>query len=221
MKAWRVALAIVVLFWGAGLAAQPTSAFTITTTTLDVCAVDQSCYQQLHATGGAVPLRWRIASGSLPEGLQLDAASGVVSGIATSAAQYEVTIAVSDASNPPRTASRVFSSKTVPALAMDWGTAPTLQATTISGTVTVSNNGQDVLDLTVIVVAVNEAGKAFALGYQRFDLAAKSTERRITFSSQLPGGRYTVRADAIGEVAARRKIYRVSREAGPFTVPAL
>src|SRR5438128_2025851 len=74
--------------------------------------------------------------------------------------------------------------------------------------------------LTAIIVAVNETGKAFALGYQHFDLAAKTTEQRITFSSQLPGGRYTVRADAIGEVAARRKIYRIAREAGGFQVPA-
>ena len=37
-----------------------------------------------------------------------------------------------------------------------------------------------------------------ALGYQHPKLAAKSTLEVIPFSSQLPAGRYTVRADAIG-----------------------
>jgi hypothetical protein len=219
MKASRLALVIVALFSGRALTAQTDGQLTITTASIEPCAVDQSCYQQLHATGGTAPLQWRIVGGSLPEGLQLDAPSGVISGIATNAAEYEVTLQVSDSNNPPRSASRVFRSKTVPSLVMDWKVAPTLQATTISGSVTVSNNGDDVLDLTVIIVAVNETGKAFALGYQHFDLAAKTAEQLITFSSQLPGGRYTVRADAIGEVAARRKIYRAAREARPFQVP--
>src|SRR4051794_37616036 len=219
MKASRLALAIMVLFGRIILTSQTNDQLTITTVAIEPCAVDQSCYQQLHASGGTAPLQWHVLRGSLPEGLQLDAPSGVISGIAASAVQYEVTIEVSDSSNPSRTASRVFSSKTVPALVMDWNAPPALQATSISGSVSVSNNGADVLDLTVIIVAVNETGKAFALGYQHFDLAARTKEQRITFSSQLPGGRYPVRADAIGEVAARRKIYRVAREASPFEVP--
>jgi hypothetical protein len=220
MKASRLALVIAVSFGAIALTAQTDGQLTITTAAVETCAVDQSCYQQLRVTGGTAPLHWRIVNGSLPEGLQLDAPSGVISGITASAAEYEVTIQVRDSSNPPRSASRTFTSKTVPSLVMDWKLVPTLQATTISGSVSVSNNGADVLDLTVIVVAVNETGKAFALGYQRFNLAAKTTEQRITFSSQLPGGRYTVRADAVGEVAARRRIYRAAREAGTFQVPA-
>jgi len=221
MKASRVAIAVVVLV-GATVAssAQNNDRLTIATDSLETCVVDQPCYQQLRAGAATAPLQWRIVKGSLPEGLQLDARSGVISGFATTAAEYEVQIEVSDSSNPPQTASRSFSSKTVPTLAMDWGTPPTLQTTTISGTVTVSNNAENVLDLTAIIVAVNERGKAFALGYQHFDLPATSTELRITFSSQLPGGRYTIRADAIGEVAARHRIYRAAREAGAFQVPA-
>ena len=143
MKASHVALAMAAWLGGVAAAcAQTGDQLTITDAALEICVVDQSCYQQLHATGGAVPLRWRIVRGSLPQGLQLDAASGVVSGIAVSAAEYEVQIEVSDARNPPRAASRVFSSRTVPPLVMDWGTPPTLQATTISGNMTVSNNGR-------------------------------------------------------------------------------
>jgi len=72
----------------------------------------------------------------------------------------------------------------------------------------------------VIVVAVNEIGKAFALGYQHFDLLPKTKEQEIPFESQLPGGRYTVRVDAVGEVSAKNRIYRAARQAGPFQVPA-
>jgi len=82
-----------------------------------------------------------------------------------------------------------------------------------------SNNSSNVVDLTVIVVAVNQAGKAFALGYQHFNLPPKTKDQEIPFESQLPGGGYTVRVDAIGEVPSKNRIYRVAKQAGPFQVP--
>jgi Putative Ig domain len=222
-EAMAKALATVLFcsFVAAAACAQNANQLTITTDFIEPCVVDESCYQQLHASGGTAPLDWHIAKGSLPEGLDLDAGTGVVSGSAADAANYEVLIEVSDSSKPVQKTSRLYTSKTVPSLTLDWKVTPTLQVTTISGSVTVSNNGADALDLTVIIVAVNEAGKAFALGYQRFNLQRKTIDQPIAFGAQLPAGRYTVRADAIGEVAQRRKIYRAAREAGPLQVPPL
>lgn len=191
----------------------------ITTTSLESCVVDQPCLQRLQASSGIAPLTWQTVRGSLPPGLQLDPATGTISGIATSAGEYEVEIAVKDSSKPPQEASRTFTSKSLPALTLDWKTPPTLQGTSISGSVTVSNNGADATDLTVIIVAVNEVGKAFALGYQHPKVPGKTTIREITFGSQLPGGSYIVRADAIGEIPEKNKIYRAAREAGPIQVP--
>jgi hypothetical protein len=94
------------------------------------------------------------------------------------------------------------------ALTIAWTAAPHLDTSTISGTVTVSNQTDQDFDQTVIVLAVNEVGKAFALGYQHFTLAPKSTSVPIKFSSQLPPGQYVIHADAIAEVAAKHAIYR-------------
>jgi hypothetical protein len=216
----RSALAIAV-FWGCTTAAfaQAQSPLTITTSSLEACVVDQLCLQELRANGGAAPFEWRIVRGSLPPGLQLDSASGTISGSVSAAGEYEVTIEVGDSSKPPQQASRTFTSQALPALTLDWKSPPTLQGTTISGSVTVSNNGADAIDLTLIVVAVNEVGKAFALGYQHPKVAPKTTLLEIPFDSQLPGGRYTVRADAIAEIPPKNKIYRAAREAGAFEVP--
>jgi len=60
----------------------------------------------------------------------------------------------------------------------------------------------------VIVVAVNEIGKAFALGYQRFDLQPNNKDVEIKFGSTLPRGQYVIHADAIAEVPGKRAIYR-------------
>jgi hypothetical protein len=214
----KVLIALFFAFMAAA-AAQPQAPLAITTTSLETCVVDQPCFLRLQASGGTMPLEWRIARGSLAPGLQLDGKDGTISGTATAAGAPEVLVEVSDSSKPPQKASRLLTTKTVPALTLDWKAPPALQVTTITGSVAVSNHGDDVLDLTVIIVAVNEVGKAFALGYQHFNLAAKTINQEIPFTSQLPGGRYTLRADAIAEIAARQKIYRAAREAGPIQVP--
>jgi hypothetical protein len=85
---------------------------------------------------------------------------------------------------------------------------PSVQSDTISGQLAVSNNLNESLDLTVIVVAINESGKAFVLGYQHFSLAPRTFNLAIPFASSLPFGGYIVHADAIGEDANTNSIYR-------------
>ena len=216
----RLALAMAFFaLWIAAAFAQTKQPLTIITTSLESCVVDDPCALHVGAEGGTVPLQWRIVHGSLPPGLQLDPRYGIISGSAATAGDYEVVIEVSDASLPPQKASRAFTVRALPVLAIDWKKPPGLNGTSVSGSVVVSNHGSAAIDLTFIVVAVNEVGKAFALGYQHFDLPPKTKDQEIPFESQLPGGRYTVRADAIGELAARNRIYRAARDAGPFQVP--
>jgi hypothetical protein len=101
---------------------------------------------------------------------------------------------------------------------VEWQSSPTLSGNNVSGSLKVANYSRDTFELTVIVVAVNETGKAFALGYQRMDLAA-TAQQVIPFSSSLPNGQYTVHADAIAEVPARKQIYRRHMQTGqPITV---
>ncbi|PYX97503.1 MAG: hypothetical protein DMG71_02905, partial [Acidobacteria bacterium] len=97
-------------------------------------------------------------------------------------------------------------------LVLEWSRFPRVQDNRIEGAVKVSNGTKDDFDLTVIVVAVNEIGKAFVLGYQHPELKTGTTDFEIPFGSTLPQGAYVVHADAVAEVPARNAIYRQRRQ---------
>ena len=69
----------------------------ITTNSLPDGTLNQSYSQTLGATGGTQPYIWSIASGALPAGLQLNAATGGISGTATSAGNFAFDVLVTDA----------------------------------------------------------------------------------------------------------------------------
>ena len=69
---------------------------TITTPSLPEGVVGQSYSQTLDASGGTPPYTWSVASGSLPPGLTLSSAGGVVSGTPTSSGTYSFTAQVTD-----------------------------------------------------------------------------------------------------------------------------
>ena len=102
-----------------------------------------------------------------------------------------------------------------------WGPPPGVRDATVKGELHVINHSGNSVSLTVVIVAVNEIGKAFTLGYQHFALEAAKTSPSIPFGLQiqLPPGRYRVRADAVGEVEEKKIIYRSALEAGPFVTP--
>ena len=56
----------------------------------------------------------------------------------------------------------------------------------------------------MIIIAVNEYGKAFVLGYQRI---RSERELRDSFGSRLPAGEYIAHVDAIVEVPSSRTVY--------------
>jgi len=79
---------------------------TITTTSLPGGALTQSYSQTLTAVNGTPPLAWSIASGNLPQGLQLNGATGAVSGTPTAIGNFTFDILVTDAAKA--TARRTF-----------------------------------------------------------------------------------------------------------------
>ena len=162
---------------------------------------------QLTAQGGTPPYSWSIENGKLPPGLRLDPQAGTLSGVPEAPAELTFTARVTDSAEPPVTASRELKVKTVPALQLEWQRQPVLENDGIYGEVQVGNPGKDPYDLTFIVVAVNEIGKAFALGYQHFTLRPQATQA-IPFGGSLPLGSYIVHADAVGEIAAKDIIRR-------------
>jgi len=165
---------------------------------------------RLRADGGTPPLHWRLAGGSLPPGIQLDGERDRLHGIPTSAGEFHFTLSLTDSSTPPQTQTRAFLLKVVPPLELVWEHKPSTEGDQILGSVEISNNTPEEFDLTLIVVAVNEVGKAFALGYQHGPMPADTALQSFSFGSQmnLPRGRYVVHVDAVAEVPARQAIYR-------------
>jgi hypothetical protein len=94
----------------------------ITAASLPTVVRGASLNAQLVATGGTQPYLWSIAAGSLPGGLNLNAASGVISGAPTAVGTFNFTAQVNDSQG--RTARRDFSITVLPSpLAIERATA--------------------------------------------------------------------------------------------------
>jgi Putative Ig domain len=165
---------------------------------------------QLQATGGIPPRHWKISRGNLPDGLALDESSGVISGVVKEVSESDLTVSVVDSVG--NTISRDFKLKVVAPLPIEWSKFPRVEGDQISGSVKVANGTRDLFDLTVIILAVNEYGKAFALGYRHLELRPETGDVEIPFGSSLPQGVYVVHADAIAEIAEKHTIYRARQQ---------
>ena len=185
------------------------SSLAIVTDVLPAAVAHQPYYFQLVARGGTPPYTWSMVKGGdkLPAGLHLSAKAGTISGTPNASERLALTVLVADSAEPPHYARREVRTRTVSPLQMEWKRRPALENGGIYGEVKVANPSKDAYDLTFIIVAVNEIGKAFALGYQHFTLSPRATQA-ISFGSSLPLGSYMVHADAVGEVAAKDVIRR-------------
>jgi large repetitive protein len=72
--------------------------------TAPTATVGNSFIFAISATGGATPYTWSIAAGSLPAGLTLNAVTGAISGVPTTAASASFTVKVSDSASPAQSA---------------------------------------------------------------------------------------------------------------------
>ncbi len=133
------------------------------------------------ATGGTAPRTWELESGELPPGLTLDSTNGLISGRARAVGVYRFRVKVTDSARPPATATGNFVISVVTAFALAWKSTPQATADGIVGSVSLENQTPDDVDLTFIVVAVNEFGKAFALGYQHSMFAKGAKQPEIIF----------------------------------------
>jgi Putative Ig domain len=161
----------------------------------------------LHANGGLPPYNWSVANGELPEGLTLTP-DGLLAGRPTKHGAYNFVVKVEDIGHPVHTASKEFQGEVAAPLLLEWLQSPKAHDGRIDGSALVSNSSKDTYDLTVVIVAVAENGRATAIGYQHFDLKAGNTNVQISFGSSVPHGAYTIHADAIAEIPARGRILR-------------
>jgi hypothetical protein len=116
-----------------------------------------------------------------------------------------------DSSAPPVQIQRQFKLVVTAALSIDWKQPPAVHGENLEGSVIVHNyTGQD-FTLTVIVMGVNEIGRATALGYQEFTLGS-GADQVIPFGSSPGPGSYIVHADAVAEVPSANAIYRARKQ---------
>lgn len=192
--------------------------FQIVTSNLPPPEIGVEYKAEIKVVGGSQPYHWTVLQQSLPPGLTFDSRRGVFFGTPQSDAQFSVLLQVSDSSEPPLTITKLLVTNPGPLLAIRWSDQPHISADHMAGAVRVKNGSKDKVDLTVIVVAVNEYGKAFALRYERLTLPRGEETPDLKFDSSLPLGQYTLHADAVGEVSAKNAIYRDRRELPGFVV---
>ena len=133
---------------------------------------------------------------------------GVLSGTPSAVGDFRFTVSVTDTSQPAVTARHEAVLHVVPPLLLEWKKPAKVSGNRIDGSVQVSNGTEDDFDLTFIVLAVAENGRAVAIGYQRFPLKTGTTEFEIPFGETLPHGGYVVHVDVVAEVAPKDAIYR-------------
>jgi Putative Ig domain len=172
---------------------------------------------RVSTTGGAGRISWGMV-GKLPPGLQLNPRTGEITGVPRAPGEWRFSVQVGDENLPPQMVRREMVLQVIPSLLIVWMEYPQVQNGGIFGKVAVSNNTDQDFDLTVIIVAVNEIGRATALGYQHFALRNGVVDFEIPFGTTLPAGYYVVHADAVAEVAPQNAIYR-SRVQTPLPVP--
>ena len=182
--------------------------FTLDAVTLPNGAPHHEYQYLFKAHGGIPPYKYSISEGSLPAGMKLSP-DGLLSGAPPATGQFRFTVAVSDLSNPPQKTARSFLLKVVRPLLMQWKRYAQVTGSRIDGSVIVSNSTEDEFDLTFVVLAVDENGRATAIGYQRFPLKSGVDSLEIPFGETLARGSYEVHVDAVAEVPEKDQIYRV------------
>jgi Putative Ig domain len=162
---------------------------------------------EFHTRHGIPSFKWAVIDGDVPAGLRLSE-DGVLSGSPLAAGVFHFTVQVTDTSRPPQTATRLVELRVVPPLLLEWRDDAKVTGNRIDGKVKVSNGTEDDFDLTFVVLAVAENGRATAIGYQRFVLKHGVTSFEIPFGETLPNGGYVVHVDTVAEVPEKDQIYR-------------
>jgi hypothetical protein len=161
----------------------------------------------LHASGGVPPYVWSVASGDLPDGITLTA-EGLLGGRPTKPGAFTFTLTVEDSGHPGHTINKEFHAEVTASLLLEWLQPPKVRDNRIDGIVQVSNGSKDEFDLTVVIVAVADNGRATAIGYEHSPLKAGAINIQIPFGNTLPHGAYVIHADAIAEIAVKNVILR-------------
>lgn len=167
----------------------------------------QANYEYRFQARGGENLHWRVEKGAIPPGMKLDD-SGLLQGRAERVGEFQFTVSVREGGRPESAVQKAFIVRVLSALTLKWKDPAHVSGNRIEGSAEVSNTTPDDIDLTFIVMAVGDNGRATAIGYQHFTLRRGTVDRELPFGDTLPHGGYVVNVDAVGEVAAKKLIYR-------------
>jgi hypothetical protein len=171
-------------------------ALAITTTSLPNGQVGNPYSAVLAATGGASPLSWSIASGTLPTGLSLNPSSGAISGTPSATVSgAALTFKVADASNPPQT-------KTV---ALTLNVSPPNISVAISPQVA----SLAVTQVASLLVTTNDAaGVRWSISPSggSFNPVQSLSGADVAFTAPATAGAYTVTATSVTDVSQSSSI---------------
>lgn len=210
ISAKQILSGFIVILWSTVAASQAggnVPPLVIRTTALPKAYVKQQYESRLEAEGGITPLRWEVTGGSLPTGVILGT-DGLLSGAPTQTGDFHFTVTATDGGKPAVQRNQQLVLTVVAPLLVQWGKYPKVNGQRLEGSIIVSNQtGQD-FDLTAVMMAVNETGRATAIGYQRFPLKKDTAGLEIPFGDNLPSGAYELNVDVVAEVAATNSIYR-------------
>ena len=160
----------------------------------------------LRASGGIEPYHWSIIGGQLPRDIKLQD-HGELFGIPDESGQFDFTVLVTDNARRIQQKQKLTLPVETP-LAADWEKRAKVNGPRIDGSVKLSNHTGRDFDLTVIVLAVNEIGRATAIGYQHFPLKKDTREMEIPFGDTLSRGNYLVNVDVVGEEPVSNRVFR-------------
>ena len=211
----RLAILITLLV---GITAGPTRAgaqlapLTITSGALPVTTVGSDYSFTFQANGGSQSYLWSVAANShLPAGLKLSQHEGKLTGTPTALGEYHFTVMLTDVSDPSLRVQRGYTLVVTAGLSIDWKQVPKVTGTNLGGSVVVANGTDHAIAITVIVVAVNQIGRATTLGYQHFTVASQAAQV-IPFGSSPGPGTYYVRADVSAERRSGKGLRRAHKQ---------
>jgi mono/diheme cytochrome c family protein len=82
---------------------------TVTTASLPAATINTAYSQTLAVSGGTAPYTWSVSVGALPVGLNLNAATGAITGTPTAVATTSFTVRVTDSATPAGAATKPLS----------------------------------------------------------------------------------------------------------------
>jgi hypothetical protein len=107
-----------------------------------------------------------------------------------------------------RSKPKMFVIRVEPPLTAAWSKKSRVDGNRIDGSIRVSNTTGRDFDLTFVVLAVNDIGRATAIGYQHFPLKSNTRDMELPFGDMLSPGNYVVHIDVVGEEPISNMIFR-------------